>query len=84
VGLETYAAFMAHLFAWRGTRWTTTSISANGQPGILLYLAADDGPRPHTLQVFESDCTGTGFGHVLVYQNPQLFELFEKDLVTGR
>jgi RNA polymerase sigma-70 factor (ECF subfamily) len=45
---ETYAAFMAHLFAWRGTRWTSTPVSANDQPGILLYLATDDGLRPQT------------------------------------
>lgn len=84
VGRETYAAFMAQLFAWRGTRWVTTPISANGQRGILLYLVTDDGPQPHTLQLFEADDTGSAIGHVLVYQHPQLFELFEKDLPAAR
>jgi RNA polymerase sigma-70 factor (ECF subfamily) len=84
VGRETYAAFMAHLFSWRGNHWITTPVSANGQRGILLYLAVDSGPRPHTLQVFEADATGAAIRHVLVYQDPQLFELFEKSLDTGR
>lgn len=84
VGRETYAAFMAHLFAWRGTRWTTTPVSANGQHGILLYLATDEGPRPHTLQLFDSDRTGSAIGHVLVYQDVRLFELFEKNVATDR
>ncbi|MEU5996108.1 hypothetical protein ABZ806_44650 [Spirillospora sp. NPDC047418] len=70
--------------AWRGTRWTSTPVSTNGQLGILLYLNTDDGLRPHTLQVFESGDPGTGIGHVLVYQDSQLFELFEKDLATDR
>jgi RNA polymerase sigma-70 factor (ECF subfamily) len=84
VGRETYTAFMAHLLSWRGTRWTSAPVSANGQHGILLYLATDDGLRPHTLQLFDSDRTGTTIGHVLVYQNPRLFELFERDLATHR
>lgn len=84
VGREAYARFMAHLFSWRGTRWVTTPVSANGQHGILLYLDTDDGPRPHTVQIFESAGTGTVIGQVLVYQHPQLFELFERDLAAGR
>lgn len=82
IGRETYAAFMAHLFAWRGTRWAARPISANAQPGILLWLLADTGPQPHTVQLFDADPAGPGIGHVLVYQNPQLFALFESDSAT--
>ncbi|MGI8457338.1 MAG: RNA polymerase subunit sigma-70 [Propionibacteriaceae bacterium] len=79
-GRETYAAFMAHLFAWRGTRWATRPISANGQLGILLSRITDAGPQPHTVQLFEANTAGTAIGQVLVYQDPRLFLLFEKDL----
>jgi len=78
-GRESYAAFMAHLFAWRGTRWATRPISANGQPGILLTLVSDAGQQPHTVQLFEADAVGAAIGHVLVYQDPRLFALFEKN-----
>jgi RNA polymerase sigma-70 factor (ECF subfamily) len=84
IGRESYVAFMAHLFAWRGTRWATRPISANGQPGFLLSLVADDGPRPHTVQVFEADATGTAIGQVFVHQNARLFDLFEGDLAEVR
>lgn len=83
-GRKTYAAFMAHLFAWRGTRWATSPISANGQPGILLSLLTDAGPQPHTVQLFDADATGTAIGHVLVYQDPRLFALFQKDSAVER
>jgi RNA polymerase sigma-70 factor (ECF subfamily) len=78
-GRDTYAAFMAHLFAWRGTRWATRPISANGQPGILLFLVTEVGREPHTVQLFEADDAGSAIRHVLVYQDPRLFALFEKD-----
>ncbi|WP_426622976.1 RNA polymerase subunit sigma-70 [Leifsonia sp. McL0607] len=37
IGAAPYLAFMEHLFAWRGTEWTTTPVSAGGRPGFLLY-----------------------------------------------
>jgi RNA polymerase sigma-70 factor (ECF subfamily) len=83
-GRETYAAFMAHLFARRGTRWATRPISANGQPGILLFLITDAGQQPHTVQLFEAGTVGTAIGHVLVYQDPRLFALFERNLGADR
>jgi RNA polymerase sigma-70 factor (ECF subfamily) len=83
-GRETYAGFMAHLFAWRGTRWSTRPISANGQPGMLLCLLTDAGPVPHTVQLFEADGVGAAIGHVLVYQDPRLFALFEEGLAVDR
>ncbi|HEX4400626.1 MAG TPA: RNA polymerase subunit sigma-70 [Galbitalea sp.] len=84
IGRDTYTAFMANLFAWRGTRWATRPISANGQPGILLFLITDAGLQPHTVQLFEADSRGTAVGHVLVYQDPKLFDLFEKNLTADR
>ena len=76
IGRESYEAFMAHLFIWRGTRWATRPISANGQPGVLLCLVTDAGQQPHSVQVFEADAAGTTIGHVFVYQDPRLFDLF--------
>lgn len=84
IGRETYAAFIAHLFAWRGTRWATRPISANGQPGLLLSMLTDAGSQPHTVQLFEADATGKTIGHVLVYQDPRLLVLFEKDSAVDR
>ncbi len=84
IGRETYSTFMANLFAWRGTRWATRPISANGQPGILLCLDTDAGVQPHTVQLLEADALGAGIGHVLVYQHPRLFDLFEKNLIADR
>lgn len=82
IGRETYAAFMAFLFEWQGTRWLTRPISANGQHGILLLIVTDEGPRPHTVQLFEGDETGMRIGHVLVYRDEALFALFERDGVV--
>jgi len=76
-GREPYAAFMAHLFDWRGRDWATRSIHASGQPGLLLYRVTASGPEPHTVQLFDGDAAG-GIGHVLVYQDPRLFRLFEE------
>ena len=75
-GRQPYREFMQHLFAWRGTRWQTRLVGANGQPALLLYLLTPEGPAAHTLQVFDADAHGA-VGHVLVYQDPRLFALFE-------
>ncbi|MFH8252821.1 RNA polymerase subunit sigma-70 [Microbacterium sp. B2969] len=80
-GRMPFAAFMAHLFAWRGTSWSTTPISANGQPGFLLYRVTPEGRQPHTLQLFHG---GDAIDHVLVYQDPRLFSLFEEDSAARR
>ena len=84
IGRETYAAFMAHLFALRGARWATRPISANGQPGILLFLVTDAGRQPHSVQLFEAAAAGTAVGHVLVYQDLDLFALFERNFAVHR
>jgi RNA polymerase sigma-70 factor (ECF subfamily) len=81
-GRETYAAFMAELFARRGTRWATRPISANGQPGILLFLLTDAGQQPHSVQLFDADAVGTAIGHVFVYQDSGLVALFEQNLAA--
>jgi RNA polymerase sigma-70 factor, ECF subfamily len=82
-GRETYRAFMTDFFARRGTAWSTTEVSANGQPGILLYRLAHGGREPHTLQLFDASAAGR-IGHVLVYQDPALFALFENEFVVER
>ncbi len=75
-GREPYLAFMAHLFAWRGTYWETRLVSGNSQPALLVYRLTTAGREPHTLQLFAAASRGR-IGHVLVYQDPRLFELFE-------
>jgi RNA polymerase sigma-70 factor, ECF subfamily len=84
IGRETYAAFMAKLFVWRGERWSTRPISANGQPGFLLFVGTEDGWQPHTVQLFETDASGQAITQVLVYQDPRLFALFEKCFPADR
>lgn len=74
-GATAYRAFMDHLFAWRGTRWSTRLTSANHQPALLVSLVTDQGPTPHTLQILDTDVSGR-IRHVLVYQDPSLFRLF--------
>jgi RNA polymerase sigma-70 factor, ECF subfamily len=77
-GRQPYRDFMAYLFAWRGTRWQTRLVGANGQAALLLYLLSPEGPAAHTLQLFDADGQGA-IGHVLVYQDPRLFALFETE-----
>ena len=77
IGVAPYRAFMEHLFAWRGTAWSTTPISANGQEGFLLYRGVGDAREPHTVQLFDGAADGA-IGQVLVYQHPGLFALFEE------
>ena len=82
-GRETYRAFMADFFVRRGVDWETAPVSANGQRGILLYRRTPEGREPHTLQIFDADETGA-IGHVLVYQDPRLFALFEDEFRAQR
>jgi RNA polymerase sigma-70 factor (ECF subfamily) len=84
IGRPTYRAFMANFFERRGTEWATVQISANGQAGLLLYRLTPEGREPHTLQLFDGDRTGSAFGHVLAYQHPQLFALFEREFAIER
>ncbi|MCZ2404284.1 RNA polymerase subunit sigma-70 [Paenarthrobacter sp. Z7-10] len=83
LGREPYRAFMKHLFAWRGTGWSTRTVSANGQHGILLYRGTPQALEPHTLQLFDGDGSGA-VEHVLVYQDARLSALFEAEFSTHR
>ena len=76
-GVEQYRDFMAHLFSWRGTDWTTHPVEAGGQPGLLLYAIDHGRCVPHTLQLFAADESGA-IDHVLVYRDDRLFALFEE------
>jgi RNA polymerase sigma-70 factor, ECF subfamily len=82
-GRQPYLEFMSHLFAWRGTRWQTRLVDSNDQPALLLYRVTPDGPCPHTLQLFDADASGV-IGHVLVYNDPRLFALFEAATASSR
>ncbi len=82
-GRATYRDFMADFFVRRGEDWATMPISANDQPGILLYRLTPDGREPHTVQIFDADASGT-IAHVLVYQDPRLFALFEREFSAER
>jgi len=82
-GREQYREFMSHLFAWRGTRWRTRLVNGNDQPALLLYRVTAKGLVPHTLQLFDGDPSGA-IGHVLVYDDPQLFGLFEAATASAR
>jgi RNA polymerase sigma-70 factor, ECF subfamily len=80
LGREQYGEFMTHLFEWRGTSWRTQVLEGVGQPALLLYQLTDGRPKPHTLQLFDAAMGANGdgaIGHVLVYQDPRLFSLFE-------
>lgn len=79
-GRKQYREFMLHLFSWRGTRWVTHPVGSNGQPAFLLYRLTDEGRVPHTVQLFDVDESGA-ISHVLVYQDPRLFSLFEESAV---
>jgi RNA polymerase sigma-70 factor, ECF subfamily len=79
-GREQYRDFMMNLFSWRGLSWMTKAADGNGQPAILLYRLTQEDCVPHTLQLFDFDHSGA-INHVLVYQEPRLFSLFEKSAV---
>jgi len=82
-GRDTYRDFMVDFFLRRGEDWATAPISANGQPGILLYRLTPDGRQPHTVQIFDADESGA-IAHVLAYQDPRLFALFENEFSAER
>jgi RNA polymerase sigma-70 factor (ECF subfamily) len=79
-GRQQYREFMANLFSWRGSNWATKAAHANGQPAVLLYRRTGEDCAPHTLQLFDFDRSGA-INHVLVYQEPRLFSLFERSEV---
>ncbi|HEX8972991.1 RNA polymerase subunit sigma-70 [Oryzihumus sp.] len=74
VGVEPYAAFMRHLFAWRGPDWQASPLLVNGQHGLAVSRLVSGVPEPHTIQVFDLDPAGR-ISHVLVYHDPAIFRL---------
>ncbi|MFF3405709.1 sigma-70 family RNA polymerase sigma factor [Streptomyces sp. NPDC002742] len=77
VGPDAYVAFIARVFAMRGTDWRLRPTSANGQPALAAYVRTpgDDRHRLHTLQVFTADHGAVS--HTVVFQLPTVFSAFE-------
>ncbi|MGQ4376399.1 sigma-70 family RNA polymerase sigma factor [Streptomyces sp. SAS_267] len=76
VGPDAYVAFIARVFAMRGTDWRLRPTTANGQPALAAYVRApgDDTYRLHTLQVFTA--THGAVRHTVVFQLPTVFTAF--------
>ncbi|MFJ6832184.1 sigma-70 family RNA polymerase sigma factor [Streptomyces sp. NPDC091209] len=76
VGPDAYVAFIARVFAMRGTDWRLRPTSANGQPALAAYVRApgDDRHRLHTLQVFTAERGAVS--HTVVFQLPTVFTAF--------
>ncbi|MFD5814523.1 sigma-70 family RNA polymerase sigma factor [Streptomyces sp. NPDC127038] len=76
VGPDAYIAFIARVFAMRGTDWRLRPTSANGQPALAAYVRApgEDRHRLHTLQVFTADHGAVS--HTVVFQLPSVFAAF--------
>jgi RNA polymerase sigma-70 factor, TIGR02960 family len=76
VGPDAYVAFIARVFAMRGTDWRMRPTSANGQPALAAYVRApgDDVHRLHTLQVFTA--ARGAVSHTVVFQLPTVFTAF--------
>jgi RNA polymerase sigma-70 factor (ECF subfamily) len=75
VGRVAYRHFMDHLFASRGSTWQVQRSSANHQPALVVHHVTDAGPRPHSVQLLDTDRAGR-VAHVLVYYDPALVDLF--------
>jgi RNA polymerase sigma-70 factor, ECF subfamily len=75
VGRHPYGRFMARVFDMRGRDWRTVPSSANRQPAIVAYNRQGDHYEMHTVQVFDVD--GGAIVRTTVYQDPQVFALFD-------
>lgn len=76
VGREAYAAFLARVFAMRGTDWRMVPVGANGQPAVAAYARGGDGVyQRHTLQVF--DVSAGLVARNTVFADPAVFDLFD-------
>lgn len=81
-GRDDYGAFMARLFAMRGTGWRMIPAAANGQPAVVAYCPDDAGVlRLHTLQVLT--VSPRGIAHNVVFADPHVFGLFGFTEVLG-
>jgi RNA polymerase sigma-70 factor (ECF subfamily) len=77
-GRQDYGRFIARVFAMRGAGWRMIPAAANGQPALAAYNP--DGPgtwRLHTLQVLT--VTRYGIARNVVFQDPQVFDVFGLD-----
>jgi RNA polymerase sigma-70 factor (ECF subfamily) len=80
VGRPNYGAFMDRVFAMRGPDWRMVRTAANGQPAVGAYAKGPNGLyEAHTLQVFT--VTAAGISRTTVFQDADLFPLFELPLV---
>jgi RNA polymerase sigma-70 factor, ECF subfamily len=74
-GRADYGAFIARVFALRGTDWRMIRTAANTQPAVAAYCRDADGRyHLHTLQVFT--VTPAGLARNVVFQHPQVFQAF--------
>ncbi|MFF4564109.1 sigma-70 family RNA polymerase sigma factor [Streptomyces sp. NPDC001435] len=75
-GSRDYGLFMERVFRMRGTGWTMTPLTANGQPALAAYAPEPGGGhRLHTLQVLT--VTGGRVAHNVVFADPHVFRAFD-------
>lgn len=75
-GSQDYGRFMDRVFRMRGTGWTMTRLTANGQPALAAYAPHPDGGRQlHTLQVLT--VAGGLVAHNVVFADPAVFQAFD-------
>ncbi|TMQ92128.1 sigma-70 family RNA polymerase sigma factor [Actinomadura soli] len=75
-GSRDYGLFMRRVFDMHGAGWSTTLLSANGQPALAAYAPEPGGGhRLHTLQVFT--ITGGRVAHNVVFADPRVLGLFD-------
>jgi RNA polymerase sigma-70 factor (ECF subfamily) len=82
LGTADYARFMARVFHMRGCDWRALPIQANFQPAMVAYNSHGRQYTLHSLQVFSVES-----GVVLrttVYQDPEVFDLFDLPKVLPR
>jgi RNA polymerase sigma-70 factor, ECF subfamily len=79
VGAEHYSQFITRVFRLRGSEWRMIPTAANGQPAVGAYVRGEDGSfHAHTVQVF--GVSNAAIDHNVVFQDPDLFELFHLPL----
>jgi RNA polymerase sigma-70 factor (ECF subfamily) len=70
-----YARFMTRVYDTRGRDWHTVPSQANRQPAMAAYSRQGGRYRLHTFQVFTIE--RGAIARTTVYQDPQVFTLFE-------
>jgi RNA polymerase sigma-70 factor (ECF subfamily) len=83
LGREHYQAFIARVFRLRGPDWRMLATTANGQAALAAYASDTDGNyTAHSLQVVSLHASK--ISHNVVFQNPQLFRLFDLPTTLAR